>query len=86
MNNTIADIKKPSIPAILGPVIKKKIEANTNAVKPAILIFQRELSNLSISAPPFLTQIVVISKITSSESLRWTSLGQVLFKKDNNCL
>ena len=52
MNNTIADIKKPSIPGILGPVIKKKIVAKTNAVKPAILIFHRELSSLDIPTFP----------------------------------
>lgn len=52
MNNTIADIKKPSIPGILGPVIMKKILAKTNAVKPAILIFHRELSSLDIPVLP----------------------------------
>ena len=53
MNNTIADIKNPSIPGILGPVIKKKIVAKTNAVKPAMLIFHRELSSLDIPTLPF---------------------------------
>ncbi|WP_167358153.1 hypothetical protein [Planococcus maritimus] len=63
MNKTIADVKKASIAVKLGPVIKWKIAAKINAVKPAILIFHREFSIFSILLILLCDEIVVALKI-----------------------